>query len=126
MDGFVSTMYDIAKHMDDDGLETRFTPKAIFPTSETVMPYHREMLEKVFKCKVRDQYASSGGASFVIEFPDGYMHECLDTGVFEHISNANLSNVIKHLPNSIANIQFVQDGKNHIYINVVVDKRRYK
>lgn len=192
MDGFVSTMYDIAKYMDDHGLEAEFIPKAIFPTSETVMPYHREMLEKVFHCKVRDQYASSEGAPFIIEFPDGYMHECLDTGVFEHIktdtgtklivtsftthgtplirydigdniiecdeqdhpdlsigfpaikaiegrkadylvslerghiSNANMSNVIKHLPNSIINIQFIQDTLEHIHIKVVVDKVRYK
>lgn len=192
MDGFVSTMYDIAKYMDDYGLEAEFIPKAIFPTSETVMPYHREMLEKVFHCKVRDQYASSEGAPFIIEFPDGYMHECLDTGVFEHIktdngtklivtsftthgtplirydigdniiecdeqdhpdlsigfpaikaiegrkadylvslerghiSNANMSNVIKHLPNSIVNIQFIQDTLEHIHIKVVVDKVRYK
>ena len=184
-------MYDIAKYMDDNHLEPTFTPKAIFPTSETVMPYHREMLEKVFKCKVRDQYASSEGAPFMIEFPDGYMHECLDTGVFEHIktdtgtklivtsftthgtplvrydigdnifecdetdtpdtsigfpavkaidgrkadylvslergpiSNANMSNVIKHLPNSLVNIQFIQDTLEHIRIKVVVDKSRY-
>ena len=192
MDGFVSTMYDIAKYMNDNGLEPTFMPKAIFPTSETVLPCHREMLEKVFKCRVRDQYASSEGAPFIIEFPDGYMHECLDTGVFEHIktdkgtklivtsftthgtplirydigdnvvecdetdtpdtsigfpaikaidgrkadylfsperghiSNANMSNVIKHLPNSIINIQFIQDSLDHIQIKVVIDKNRYK
>ena len=191
MDGFVSTMYDIAKYMDDHGLRPSFTPKAIFPTSETVLQVHREMLEKVFGCKVRDQYASSEGAPFIIEFPDGYMHECLDTGVFEHIktdqgtklivtsftthgtplirydigdniiecdendtpnpnigfpaikaidgrkadalyseerghiSNANMSNVIKHLPNSIINIQFIQDRIDHILIRAVVDKERY-
>lgn len=191
MDGFCSTMYDIAKYMDDRGLKPSFTPCAIFPTSETVMPFHREMIEKVFGCKMRDQYASSEGAPFIIEFPDGYMHECMDTGVFEHIrtdrgtklivtsftthgtplirydigdnivecddsdtpdlkigfpaikaidgrkadalyseerghiSNANMSNVIKHLPNSIINIQFVQDRVDHILIRVVVDKDRY-
>lgn len=191
MDGFVSTMYDIAKYMKEHGLKPSFTPKAIFPTSETVLQCHRDVLEEVFGCKVRDQYASSEGAPFIVEFPDGYMHECLDTGVFEHIrtekgtkllvtsftthgtplirydigdniiecteedhpdvnigfpaikaidgrmadslyskerghiSNANMSNVIKHLPNSIINIQFVQDAVDHIVIRVVVDSNRY-
>lgn len=191
MDGFCSTMYDIAKYMDDHGLKPKFKPYAIFPTSETVLQFHRDMLEKVFGCKVRDQYASSEGAPFIIEFPDGYMHECLDTGIFEHIktdmgiklivtsftthgtplirydigdniiecdendhpdptigfpaikaidgrkadalyseerghiSNANMSNVIKHLPNSVINIQFVQDRLDHILIRCVVDKDRY-
>jgi len=191
MDGFVSTMYDIAKFMKDHDLKPDFTPAAIFPTSETVLQIHRDILEDVFGCKVRDQYASSEGAPFIIEFPDGYMHECLDTGVFEHIktdrgtkllvtsftthgtplirydigdniiecteddhpdanigfpaikaidgrkadslyseerghiSNANMSNVIKHLPNSIINIQFVQDRIDHILIRIVVDEERY-
>lgn len=191
MDGFCSTMYDIARYMDDHNIKPTFSPKAIFPTSETVLQFHREMLEKVFGCKVRDQYASSEGAPFIVEFPDGYLHECLDTGVFEHvktdngiklivtsftthgtplirydigdnivectkddnpnvnigfpairaidgrkadalyseerghISNANMSNVIKHLPNSIINIQFEQDRIDHIIIRVVVDKERY-
>ena len=191
MDGFCSTMYDIAKYMKYHNIKPSFTPIAIFPTSETVMEFHRDMLEDVFGCKVINQYASSEGAPFIIEFPDGYMHECLDTGVFEHIktdkgtkllvtsftthgtplirydigdnilecteedhpdrgigfpaikaidgrkadalyslerghiSNANLSNVIKHLPNSIINIQFVQDKIDHILIRIVVDKNKY-
>lgn len=191
LDGFCSTIYDVAKYMDRHNMKPLFVPKAIFPTSETVLQYHRELIEKVFGCKVRDQYASSEGAPFIVEFPDGYMHECLDTGVFEHIkteqgtklivtsftthgtplirydigdniiecddndkpdnaigfpaikaidgrkadalfsqerghiSNANMSNVIKHLPNSIINIQFVQDSMEHICIRVVVDKTRY-
>ena len=192
LDGFCSTMYDIALYMKKHQLKPTFKPLAIFPTSETVLPYHRELLEEVFGCKVRDQYASSEGAPFIIEFPDGYMHECLDTGVFEHvhtdhgtklivtsftthgtplirydigdnilecteedhpdesigfpaikaidgrkadalfsperghISNANMSNVIKHLPNSVINIQFVQDQIDHILIRVVVDRNRYQ
>ena len=191
MDGFVSTMYDIAKYMDVNNIKATFTPKAIFPTSETVLQAHRDLLERVFGCKVRDQYASSEGAPFIIEFPDGYLHECIDTGVFEHvktdkgtklivtsftthgtplirydigddilecsaddnpdpsigfpaikaidgrnadalfseerghISNANMSNVIKHLPNSVINIQFVQDRIDHILIRIVVDKERF-
>lgn len=191
MDGFCSTMYDIAKYMKYHNISPSFTPIAIFPTSETVMEFHRDMLEDVFGCKVINQYASSEGAPFIIEFPDGYMHECLDTGVFEHIktdkgtkllvtsftthgtplirydigdniiectevdhpdmnigfpaikaidgrkadalysqerghiSNANMSNVIKHLPNTIINIQFVQDKIDHILIRIVVDKNKY-
>lgn len=191
MDGFVSTMYDIAKCIKEYNLKVDFKPLAIFPTSETVLPFHREMLQDVFGCQVRDQYASSEGAPFIVEFSDGYMHECLDTGVFEHIktekgtklivtsftthgsplirydigdniiecdendtpdlsigfpaikaidgrkadclysperghiSIANLSNVIKHFPNSIVNIQFIQNNTNTIKVKVVVDKKRY-
>lgn len=192
MDGFCSSMYEIAKYMDANNVKAEFTPKAIFPTSETVLPVHREMLSKVFGCPVRDQYASSEGAPFIIECPDGHMHECIDTGVFEHIptdkgtkllvtafhthgtplirydigddiieddhlyetgcylsgfpiikaidgraadclyspergiiSIANLSNVIKYLPNSIKNIQYVQNNTEEIEIKMVVDDNLY-
>lgn len=191
IDGFCSTIFDIAKFMKEQNLKPEFQPIAIFTSSETILQCHRDMIYDVFGCKVRDQYASSEGAPFIIEFPDGYMHECIDTGVFEHIrthlgtklivtsftshgtplirydigdniiecdecdrpdgnigfpaikaidgrtadalyseerghiSNANMSNVIKHLPNSIINIQFVQDEIDHIIIRAVVDKNRY-
>jgi phenylacetate-CoA ligase len=191
LDGFCSTIYDIARYMIDNGIDPTFEPYAVFTTSETVMPHHRKVIEKAFGAKVRDQYASSEGAPFIIEMPDGYMHECLDTGVFEHIrtpqgtklvvtsftthgcplirydigdniiecdetdhpdtgigfpaikaiegrkqdflyseergfvSAANLSNVIKSLPNSVINVQFVQHSIDEIHINLVVDKDRY-
>lgn len=191
MDGYISMMYRIAKYMQDHNIKPDFSPVAIFPTSETVLQVHRDIIENVFGCKVRDQYASGEGAPFIIEFPDGYMHECLDTGVFEHIktdrgtkllvtsftthgtplirydigdniiecteddhpdenigfpaikaidgrkadslyseerghiSYVTLSGVIKHLPNSIVNIQFIQDRIDHILIRAVVDKERY-
>lgn len=192
MDGFVTSLYEVAKFMDDNGIKATFRPMAIFPTSETVLQHHRDILTKVFDCQVIDQYASSEGAPFIIQLPDGYMHECIDTGVFEHIktengtklivtafhthgtplirydigdnivefepdempenkyafpiikaidgrqadslyseerghiSIANLSNVVKNLPNSIKNIQFIQETIDHIHIKVVVDSSRYQ
>ena len=85
IDGFVSTMYEIARYMERHRIQPTFSPIAIFPTSETVLPMHRELLSRVFRCPIRDQYASSEGAPFIIEDELGYMHECIDTGVFEHI-----------------------------------------
>ncbi len=192
MDGFVTTLYEIAKFMNDNDIKPTFRPMAIFPTSETVLQHHRDILTKVFDCPVIDQYASSEGAPFIIQMPDGYMHECLDTGVFEHIktddgtklivtafhthgtplirydigdnivefepdempenkyafpiikaidgrqadslyskerghiSIANLSNVVKNLPNAVKNIQFIQETLDHIHIKIVVDSSRYQ
>lgn len=85
IDGFVTSIYDIAKYMKDNNIKAEFTPKAIFPTSETVLPIHRQVLEEVFHCPVCDQYASSEGAPFITECTCGSMHEDVTTGVFEHI-----------------------------------------
>lgn len=192
MSGFITTMYDIARFMDANGIEAEFRPKAIFTTSETLLPIHRDVLQRVFKAPVRNQYASSEGAPFIIECSQGHLHECIDTGVLEHlpsessskliitsfhthgtplirydigdnvteanqkyvsgceleafpvvesidgrkaeslfspergnINSVNLSNALKYLPNSIINIQFIQNSLNEIDIKIVADKKRY-
>lgn len=85
IDGFVTSIYEIAKFMKEKGIYADFTPKAVFPTSETVLPIHKETISEIFNCPVRDQYASSEGAPFITECTAGNMHENIDTGVFEHI-----------------------------------------
>ncbi len=85
IDGFVSAVYTVAKYMEDNGIKPAFTPKAVFTTSETVLPLHRETIERVFGCPLSDQYASNEGAPFIIQCRCGSYHEALDTGIFEHI-----------------------------------------
>lgn len=88
IDGFVSAIYAVAKYMEDNHIAASFTPKAVFTTSETVLPLHRETIERVFGCPLSDQYASNEGAPFIIQCPCGSYHEAIDTGIFEHIPTA--------------------------------------
>lgn len=85
IDGFVSAIYTVAKYMEENSIAPAFTPKAVFTTSETVLPYHRETIERVFRCPLSDQYASNEGAPFIIQCSEGSYHEAIDTGIFEHI-----------------------------------------
>ncbi len=89
IDGFVSAIYTIAKYMEDNQIAPAFTPKAVFTTSETVLPYHRKTIEKVFNCPLSDQYASNEGAPFIIQCNKGSYHEAIDTGIFEHVPSEN-------------------------------------
>lgn len=89
IDGFISSIYDIALYMDRHNIKPDFKPLAIFPTSETVTQEHREIIEKVFGTKVRDQYASSEGAPFVWECECGKLHYDVTTGVIENIEDSN-------------------------------------
>lgn len=86
IDGFFTSMCDIAGYIERHSIPLTFTPKAIFPTSETLTKEGRKKLERVFKCKVYDQYASSEGAPFVTECPNQVLHMELASGVFEHIT----------------------------------------
>lgn len=89
IDGFVSSIYDIASYMNRHDITFDFRPLAVFPTSETVTHEHRNMIEKIFECKVRDQYASSEGAPFVYECEVGNLHYDLSSGVIENVFESN-------------------------------------
>jgi phenylacetate-CoA ligase len=89
IDGFFMALCDIAGYIERHGLKLEFTPVAIFPTSETLTKSGRELLERVFKSKVYDQYASSEGAPFVTECQNQVLHLELASGVFEHFGEGS-------------------------------------
>ena len=84
IDGYFTSITDIAQYIERHQLKLTFTPVAIFPTSETITESGRALLERVFKCKVYDQYASSEGAPFVTECQYQTLHVEMASGVFEH------------------------------------------
>ena len=86
IDGFFTSMLDVADYIERHQLKLSFKPIAIFPTSETLTKIGREKLERVFGCKVYNQYASSEGAPFVTECPNQILHMELASGVFEHLA----------------------------------------
>lgn len=87
IDGFFTSMCDVASYIERHGIKLTFQPTAIFPTSETLTKTGREQLERVFGCRVYDQYASSEGAPFVTECKNQTLHMELASGIFEHISD---------------------------------------
>ncbi len=87
IDGFFTSMCDVASYIERHNVSLQFKPVAIFPTSETLTQSGRELLERVFGCKVYDQYASSEGAPFVTECSEQRLHIELASGVFEHLSD---------------------------------------
>jgi len=87
IDGFFMSMCDVAGYIERHNIKLEFSPVAIFPTSETLTQSGRELLERVFKCKVYDQYASSEGAPFVTECSNQVLHLELASGVFEHFES---------------------------------------
>lgn len=89
IDGYFMSMCDVASYIERHKIELQFRPIAIFPTSETLTKSGRELLERVFKCKVYDQYASSEGAPFVTECPNQVLHIELASGVFEYFEEGN-------------------------------------
>lgn len=87
IDGFFTSMLDVADYIERHKLKLSFKPIAIFPTSETLTDVGREKLERVFGCKVYNQYASSEGAPFITECSNQKLHIELSSGVFEKLSD---------------------------------------
>ncbi|MGP5574433.1 phenylacetate--CoA ligase family protein [Psychrobacter faecalis] len=85
--GFPSSVYNICEIADSRGLKLNGKIKVFFPTAETVLPEHRSLISKVLGCKIVNQYASSEGAPFIVECPEGNLHIHPLTGVFEVVSS---------------------------------------
>lgn len=84
--GFPSSVYEVCKMADSKGLYLTHKVKVFFPTAETVLPQHREVINRVMGCKLVDQYASSEGAPFILECEAGNMHIHPLTGIFEVVN----------------------------------------
>lgn len=81
--GFPSSVYEICKIADAQGLKLGHQVKVFFPTAETILPEHREVIGRTLGCKLVDQYASSEGAPFILECEKGNLHIHPLTGIFE-------------------------------------------
>lgn len=81
--GFPSSVYELCQIADSRGLRIKNKVQVFFPTAETVLPKHREVISRVLGCKLVDQYASSEGAPFILECKQGNLHIHPLTGIFE-------------------------------------------
>lgn len=90
LDGYPSALYEVAKYIVNNHVQMSFVPIAIFPTAETLLPHYKALIEKAFHCPVRDQYASSEGAPFIVECSEGRLHYCMDTGLIEFCEDGQM------------------------------------
>lgn len=85
--GFPSSVYDLCEIAKRKGLKLKSPVKVYFPTAEAVLEKHRSVISEVLGCKVIDQYASSEGAPFILECPEGNLHIHPLTGIFEVVDD---------------------------------------
>lgn len=80
--GYASSIYLFAEHIRARNLKVEFKPRSIFSTSEVLFDKQRELIEKVFACKVFDQYGLNDGGVTAWECP---AHEGLHTDMLRSI-----------------------------------------
>jgi phenylacetate-CoA ligase len=67
---YVNTLYMFAQYLDSEGL-TDIKPHSIIVSSETLYPHQRELMEKVFGCRVYNRYGLQETGIVAIECPEG-------------------------------------------------------
>lgn len=85
--GFPSSVFEICQIAKSKGLKYKGKAKVFFPTAETVLSEHRQVISEVLGCKLIDQYASSEGAPFILECSAGNLHIHPLTGIFEVVDD---------------------------------------
>ena len=69
--GYASSIFLLAKYVEDNHLESTIDIKACFPTSEILTDVYRKTMERVFKCVVSDMYGAHDG---------GIVAHCIEGG----------------------------------------------
>lgn len=86
IEGYPSTIYILAKYLETAG--TVFPLKAVLTSSETLYLFQREVIERVFQCRVFDFYGLAERAVFATECEkhEGH-HVNLDYGIMEIVND---------------------------------------
>ena len=87
VDGYPSALAILARHLLARGHRLAFVPRTIHVTAETLREEDRAAITEAFRCPVRNQYASSEGAPFIVECEEGRLHFLPHTGVLEVIDD---------------------------------------
>lgn len=65
LDGYPSTLYVLAKHLQNEGLKLKL--QAVISSSETLYDFQREVIEASFDCRVFDYFAAAERVAFSSE-----------------------------------------------------------
>lgn len=84
--GHPSKIYIVARYMEKTGL-SGIAPKAIFTSSEMLMPYQRETIEKMLNCKIFDNYGNNEHVSLITQCGKGNYHINPEYGIIEFIKD---------------------------------------
>ena len=80
--GFPSAVYTLALFMQKRKLGG-VTPKAIVTSAETLFPYQREVIERVFGCRIYDEFGANEMSIFATQCEEGNYHVNSEYSVVE-------------------------------------------
>lgn len=81
--GYPSILYSCAQLISERGLEITQPPNVIFTGAEYLLDNQRDLIGRVFKCFVTDQYGFSEGCGNASRCESDYFHEDFEYGILE-------------------------------------------
>jgi phenylacetate-CoA ligase len=85
IEGYPTSLYLLAKSMID--MKRTFPLKAVFCSSEPLLPHQRQIIEKAFDCKLYDCYGMAERAVYAIECEHAGKHLNSDYSIVEILDN---------------------------------------
>jgi phenylacetate-CoA ligase len=90
IDSYPSALYVLAQYIDERKEPCEVRPKAIFTSSETLLPHQREIIQRVFESTIYDQYGSAEMAAFICQCERGSYHVNPEFGIVEVLRDHRL------------------------------------
>ncbi len=81
LDGYPSSIYALAKFLSEQHLH--FAVKAVLTSSETLLPQQKQLIEKVFQCRVYDYYGMAERVAAIHTCERGNYHIIPEYGIIE-------------------------------------------
>lgn len=117
IEAYPSAIYVLAKYMENNGI-TGINPRAVLTSGETLFDYQRKIVERVFKCKVFDQYGCTEQALFVSQCEKGTYHVHPEYGIVELLDDDNLPIVVAGQPGKVVCTSFMNKAMPLIRYNL--------
>lgn len=83
IDSYPSAIFALAQHSEAQVNSDRVRPRAIVTSAETLLEHQRRIIERVFGCRVYDQYGSAEMVVFASECDQGTLHLHPEFGITE-------------------------------------------
>ena len=94
--GYPSVIAIFARWLEEKGRKPQ-SIKGVFCSAENLIPAHKKILERVFGCKVFNQYGSRETPAVACECPEGNMHIFIDLNRVEFVDSGSAANNQKNI-----------------------------
>ena len=127
--GYASSIFLLAKYVERKGLQSKFSIKACFPTSEILTDTYRETIEKVFGCQVVDSYSANDGGIVAYKLTGGFkvgyncITQILEGGNFGTALLTDVTNMVfPFIRYQLGDKLEIGDGYNDFYNGQVLNR----